>query len=121
MQWNCILIQEYLLSNQALYLHVQLEIELMNRFLNKASVENDINKLITTKWTPMTGFKYSTNKQGLNRHYTEGWETKQPWLRYALSDDSAFCANVIALCGQISETTLEIAKSGFRDEKTGDI
>jgi hypothetical protein len=44
--------------------------------LAKASAENDINKLITTTWTSMTGYKYSTNKQGLNRHYTERWETK---------------------------------------------
>ena len=38
-------------------------------------------------------------------------------MRYCLSDDSAFCVNCIAFCGQISETTPGFAKSWFRDRK----
>lgn len=58
-------IQEYLLLSQTLYLQVQLVIEQINHFFNKAPANNDINELLSTIWTPMVGFKYPTNKQGL--------------------------------------------------------
>jgi len=91
--------------------------------LNKAPTENDINELLTAKWTLTAGLIYPTNKQ--NMRYNERWEAKYPWLRYSLIDGSAFCAKCIAFSGQISETTPEFINDGFRDwtnivgEKTG--
>ena len=45
-------------------------------FGNKAPTENDINELLTTKCTPMAGYKYPTNNRVLGSPYNERWETK---------------------------------------------
>ena len=91
---------------------VRLEKKHLHRFF---LTKHPLKIILTTKWTPMAGFTYPTNKQGPGRCYNEGWETIKSWLRYCLSDDSAFCANCFASPRQISAKSLEFIKSVFRD------
>ena len=41
-----------------------------------SSTESDISELLTTKWTPIVGFRYPTNTHGLDRRYNERSEIK---------------------------------------------
>ena len=65
MQGYCILIHEYLLPNQALYLQVLLQIE-QNWFffVLKAPTENDIYELFITKWTSITVYPRTPEVDG---------------------------------------------------------
>ena len=65
MQGYCILIQKYLLRNQALYLQVMLYIDKINWFfVLKAPTENDIYELIIRKWTSITVYPRTLEVDG---------------------------------------------------------
>lgn len=78
-----------------------------------------IIELQTTTWTPTTGFKYPTEKQGLARRYNDGCKAIWTWLRYSISKDSAFCASRIASSSKYKRQLQSLLRVFFRYWKHG--
>ncbi|XP_048727017.1 zinc finger MYM-type protein 1-like [Ostrea edulis] len=85
------------------------------KFIDRNLTEYERQQLLEHKWVPDSKFRYPVNEQG--RRYNNSWEEKRPWLRYSLSNESAFCAYCIAFPVTVSETNPEFVKIGFRDWK----